>query len=133
MTNKEALQALLDGKKIRKPNWNKDHYLSYNVKTDTITDEDGNYREFHCNNTNWELYEEPLLTEGEKQFVSKIADAMDYPYECIGFMVIEGYIVVRANEEDRFAISLKDLAYKFEGLECSKEYSLEELGINGND
>ena len=143
MNNKEALQALLDGKKIRKPNWNKDHYLSYNVKTDTITDEDGNYREFHCNNTDWELYKESILDDEEKAYLSAVIKPFKkrviniekrkiYDFDGKSYYDIQ----IRINslyydlpEYLAFPIFAKD-SNMYKGMEDFKEYTLKELGLD---
>ena len=58
MTTKEAIQAMLDGKKVRRLNWPKSIYLYFDeneIKTQT---------EIVCSNIvmvpaeNWEIYEE---------------------------------------------------------------------------
>lgn len=137
MNNKEALQALLEGKKIRKPNWNKEHYLFYSVKTDTIVDEDGNYREFHCNQTDWELYKESIFDDEEKAYLKTLVSA--YDDELKEKLVIErlgntelviGYQpITNSNVIKLASIRLEWLIYQFFGLENMKYYSLKELRL----
>jgi hypothetical protein len=61
MNSREAVQALLDGKKVRYYKWDKSEYIEmYNVSTRLI-DEDGDphYWNLECYDcSGWELYEE---------------------------------------------------------------------------
>jgi hypothetical protein len=132
MTNKEALEALLDGKKIRKPLWGEGRYLCFDSDTDSLRNEDNSYCYFNFSRPNWEIYEEPLLTEGEKQFVSKIADAMRSDKTGISVKVND-YGILIENPNFSFYYDFGQLIYDFCGLERNREYSLEELGINGDD
>ena len=58
MTTKEAIQAMLDGKKVRKIDWNKECYVLFNGEM--FVDEEGeHFSEFTFYETTWEIYEEP--------------------------------------------------------------------------
>lgn len=56
LTTKEAMQALLDGKKLKRPSWGPDRFL--NLVDDKIVDQDNSG--WGCNlNVGYQLYEEP--------------------------------------------------------------------------
>lgn len=58
MNNREAIQALLEGKKIRVKNWSSSSYIYFCEKG--IIGENGRSEYFSFSNKNeWELYEEP--------------------------------------------------------------------------
>ena len=59
MNKREAIQAMLEGKKIRQNHWSKDYYISMNDcgtiynSASTMKDLNGMWRD------GWEVYEEP--------------------------------------------------------------------------
>ena len=58
MDTKSAIQAMLDGKKVRIIDWNKECYVLFNGKM--FVDEEGEpFSEFTSYGTTWEIYEEP--------------------------------------------------------------------------
>lgn len=58
MNTKEAIQAMLDGKKVRAIDWNKECYILFNG--DMFVDEEGeHFSEFTSYSSIWEIYEEP--------------------------------------------------------------------------
>ena len=58
MTTKEAVQAMLDGKKVRTIDWNKECYVLFNGEM--FIDEEGkHFSEFTFYGPTWEIYEEP--------------------------------------------------------------------------
>lgn len=58
MTTKEAIQAMLDGKKVRTIDWNKECYVLFNGKM--FVDVEGeHFLEFTSYSSDWEIYEEP--------------------------------------------------------------------------
>lgn len=58
MNTKEAIQAMLDGKKVREIDWNKECYILFNG--DMFVDEEGeHFSEFTSYSSIWEIYEEP--------------------------------------------------------------------------
>ena len=58
MTTKEAIQAMLDGKKVRTIDWNKECYILFNGEM--FIDEEGEpFLEFTSYSSIWEIYEEP--------------------------------------------------------------------------
>ena len=58
MTTKEALQAMLDGKKVRVIDWLKMEYIELSP-CGNYTDEDNEYYQISINDKEWEIYEEP--------------------------------------------------------------------------
>lgn len=141
MTNKEALQALLDGKKIRKTTWNKNYYIVYNVKTDIINDMDGNRCEFCCAHPNWELYEEPntILDDEEKAYLSavikpfknRIISITKKEVGCTNeYLLIIMPVICHPNVLEFFALpSFSKSSLMYKGMVENKEYTLKELGL----
>ena len=78
MTTKEAIQAMLDGKKVRAIGWLKTEYIELSPRGN-YTDEDHEYYQIGINDKEWEIYEEPKskktvtiekwLCKSEKGFV----------------------------------------------------------------
>ena len=58
MTTKEAIQATLDGKKVRVIDWLKTEYIELSP-CGNYTDEDNEYYQISINHKEWEIYEEP--------------------------------------------------------------------------
>lgn len=64
MSSKEAIEALMAGKKVRCTEWVKDAYVYYDQESLTVKDNNDNIQMFTCfneyfSNNQWELYEEP--------------------------------------------------------------------------
>ena len=57
MTTKEAIQAMLDGKKARGKNWLSNLYICFNG-TGFVNEQGAEYFEF-SQDDDWEIYEEP--------------------------------------------------------------------------
>lgn len=80
MTTKEAIQAMLDGKKVREIDWDKDFYILFNGGM--FVDEEGKlFSEFTLYSSGWEIYEEqkPVQTETIEKWL--------YKYEKTKFIV----------------------------------------------
>jgi hypothetical protein len=64
VNSREALLALLDGKKVRYYKWDKSEYIEMEKESTSLTDEKGdiqawNLECYDC--SGWELYEEPSV------------------------------------------------------------------------
>ena len=80
MNTREAIQAMLDGKKVRNLRWDKNEYIYFNG-TYFLSDTEQEYKAFkHVSIDKWEIYEEPkqnktvtmekwLTTNGYEYFV----------------------------------------------------------------
>lgn len=80
MNNTEAIQAMLDGKKVREIDWNKEFYILFNG--DMFVDEEGeHFSEFTSYSPGWEIYEEqnPVQTVTIEKWL--------YKYEKTKFIV----------------------------------------------
>ena len=88
MTTKEAIQAMLDGKKVRTIDWNKECYILFNGEM--FIDEEGEpFSEFTSYSPVWEIYEEPkqkqtvtiekwLITDGKRIDVISTSNIGEY-------------------------------------------------------
>ena len=88
MNTKEAIQAMLEGKKVRAIDWNKECYILFNG--DMFVDEEGeHFSEFTSYSSIWEIYEEPkpvqtvtiekwLLTDGTLIDAVETSDIVQY-------------------------------------------------------
>lgn len=75
MNTKEAIQAMLDGKKVREIDWNKECYILFNG--DMFVDEEGeHFSEFTSYSSIWEIYEEqkPVQTVTIEKWLFKDED-----------------------------------------------------------
>lgn len=142
MNNKEALQALLDGKKIRKKGWKKGEYIYFDTDNNRIRDNDYNRCEFCCEHPNWELYEEhkSILDDEEKAYLSAVIkpfkdrviniskasySSFTYGKKAFGITIIlKDYM----NTTTLPLFSQKSSMYK--GMETDKYYTLKELGLD---
>ena len=138
MTNKEALQALLDGKKIRQINWRKNIYIYFDSEKDRLSYNDGSivYSPF-TTDTEREEYKE-LLTDKEREYLKSLVSV--YSEEFKERLVIKRFgnselkVIHISNcsgaVNDVVSIQLFPLTCTFSGLENLEYYSLEELGLN---
>lgn len=149
MTNKEALEALLNGEKITTTHWLKNSnitkgdkadepkYIYFDFDKDKIVDEN---KKPVCFDTSsealvyeYKIYNEPLFTKAEKKFIREIGKAIDFPYMDIRLTVTECSLLINVGNRCCFGWSLNDLVYEFKGLERHKNYTWEELGVWGDD
>lgn len=138
MTNKEAMQALLDGKKIRQTNWQKNKYIYFDSEENSLLFNDGcfAYLPFTID-TEYEEYKE-LLTDKEREYLKSLVSA--YSEEFKKRLVIKRFgnselkVIHISNYSgainDMVSIQLFPITCTFSGLENLKYYSLEELGLN---
>lgn len=61
MTNKEAILAMINGKKVKKDTWHNGIYMFFDG--DCFRDNDGNAHTYFLSISNWEIYEEPKLKQ----------------------------------------------------------------------
>jgi hypothetical protein len=136
MKFEEALKYLREGKKIRRVAWDGYRYIYY--KDDYVHIESGKqldavYRiEYFLKNTDWELYEEPILGKEEKEYLSNVIKPFREKvvyiakiecllnYECVCIAIVD--------ETNIWFPSFKaNTMYK--GMEPDKKYTLKELGL----
>ena len=83
MTTKEAIQAMLDGKKVRDVKWVPEEYI-YISEGDIVCEKGTKLHSFNVANTDWEIYEEPKpkqIVVIEKWLCSVVEDSY-YVIEC---------------------------------------------------
>ena len=143
MTFEEALKALNEGKKIRKKWWYAGNYIWLD-KENTLKDKNGSKAyaslgfDFKTNNE-WEIYEEPVLDEKEKEYLSavikpfrerityiaKVEDDIHWFY-WIMIRVDIGFL----NDYYDFCLPpFKETSSMYKNMEVGKEYTLDELGL----
>lgn len=152
MTFYEALKALNEGKKIRKKWWYAGDYIWLD-KENTLKDKNGSKTyaslrfDFKTNNE-WEIYEEPILDEAEKKYLSDVLRPFKKSFSKIlisksnSFYICDDNKVKNDKECILFMLTNIDGCYKevfslprfakgtmYKGMEIDKDYSLEELGL----
>lgn len=137
MKFEEVLTALREGKKIRRTFWNPKHYIELKgihiYDNDTCKDYNFNRYDFTCDN--WEIYEKPLLTKEEKEFIKGVLQfendetikkiCFDYQPEIertLIFFETEGLVT------KYFYWTLRPS--DFQNVEICKHYTLKELGLD---
>ena len=143
MTFEEVLLALRKGKKIRRESWgNKQlyYYVDFNGEKDKLKSSFDIYREVELNYleltaTDWEIYQEPLLTDDEKEFIKGVLKFMNN--KKIELIKIEYdeliclYSLCFENEGNivkcRFCFNDRKL---FNNLKLNYYYTLKELGLD---
>lgn len=143
MKFEEVLPTLKEGKKIRRESWgNKQlyYYVDFNGEKDKLKSSSDIYREVELNYleltaTDWEIYEEPLLTEEEKKFIKNILDFInDETIEYIYLSYVEGMNAYILYFEDILPLArYKFISHKanlFKNLELNRYYTLKELGLD---
>lgn len=144
MTNKEALEALLKGKKITTQWWLDNNKIKTGVKSvmpkyiyfdfdkDGIVSETGRPLYLDTTGCEYVIYEDPLLSEDEKKFIWEVKNAMLFDETAIRVKLTDDTLLIQT-PKFCFSFTLKNLIYDFCGLELNKEYSLKELGIEDDD
>ena len=82
MTTKEAIQAMLDGKKVSRPSWRESDYFMFDGSC--FRDEESNLVMADFNGYDWEIYEEPK----PKQTVTIEKWLAESAFD--GYLIIEG-------------------------------------------
>ena len=136
MKFEEALKLLREGKKIRRSCWRNDIYLAltkdgatayvngepwiYGMSIETIL------------NTDWEVLEEPILDEKEKEYLSNIIkpfrDKVDYITKVRLLNKIE-YIDIEFKDDANICFPSFKANTMYKGMEPDKKYTLKELGL----
>ena len=101
MTTKEAIQAMIDGNRVRTIDWNKDCYVWFNGEM-FIDEEEEYFTEFTYYSSTWEIYEEPKPKKTvtiEKWLVKTAFN--------VGFKIIEAsvdYFESHFSDEDKIKL-----------------------------
>ena len=138
MTFEEALKYLREGKKIKKV----DEVFDFlPISLDTLN-EDG-YKLYTCDlNSGWEVVNEPLLTEEEKEYLKMIIKfhpkeiynvvvcfRKDYKLVYLQYEIENEYVGCKGDRPLDYDCYVTRKDY-FNNLKSDKEYTLEELGLN---
>ena len=137
MTIVEAVKALTEGKKIRRNDWEKDHYIT--LVDNQVVSQNGwssglCIDDFSANW--WEEYIESPLDDKEKEYLENVLkpfrDRVKYVDKLEAYWVDNGeFIFISLGDDIHEHISLpwfhKGSMYK--NMELGKEYSLKELGL----
>lgn len=141
MTIVEAVKALTEGKKIRRNDWEKDHYIT--LVDNQVVSQNGWSSGLCIDDFSadwWEEYKEDILDEKEKEYLSAVIkpfrDRVEYIKKTEAYNVDYGCgekisIELRDKDGIRDYLSLpwfaKDTMYK--GMGLGKRYVLKELGL----
>lgn len=140
MNQIEALQALVEGKRIRRKVWYKDCFLEFNDKGELVN-EDGFYDEQdslefsidlkrNLTDDDWELYTN-ILTEAEKEYLKYVLkpfkNEIEYIKKLDNKICRESIFVKMEHNCMCFPDFVNETYYK--GMEANKKYTLEELGL----
>lgn len=144
MNQIEALQALVENKKIRKKHWKKEHFLEFNSNRELVnesgfSDEEDSY-EFTVWVKNdltldeWELYID-ILTSEEKEYLEYVLkpfkDKIEYIKKLDNKICRESIFVKMEHNCMCFPDFVNETYYR--GMEVNKKYTLEELGLFGGE
>lgn len=149
MTFYEALKALNEGKKIRKKWWYKCDYIWLD-ENNTLKDKNGSKTyvslrfDFKTNNE-WEIYEETILDEEEKKYLSDVLRPFKKSFSKILISKSNSFYISKDNKDKErilFMLSNIDGCHEevfslpsfakgtmYNGMKIGKNYSLEELGL----
>lgn len=128
MNKKEAIQKMLDGKKVRLPRWARPDYIDYiEYKENGFTDNDSS--PFGMNTTDddgWEIYEEPLKEEAP-EYVDIEVEKGEYGLTCSVFNLCD--IIGRSIErhDTRYFATW----YVIEQVETSIPVMAKNCGVKG--
>lgn len=149
MTFYEALKALNEGKKIRKKWWYAGDYIWFD-KENTLKNKNGSETcvalEFDFRTKNeWEIYEEPILDEAEKKYLSDVLRPFKKSFSKILISKSNSFYVSKDKKDKErilFILTNIDGCYEevfslpsfakgtmYKGMKIDKDYSLEELGL----
>ena len=141
MTIAEAVKALTEGKKIRRNDWEKGHYIT--LIDNQVVSERGWVSGLCIDDFSadwWEEYKEPVLTDKEKEYLGavikpfrdriKYIKKIDIYLGCnkdaeyiFGDLGNEDYVV------DAFSLPYFPKGTMYKGMETDKKYTLKELGL----
>jgi hypothetical protein len=137
MTIVEAVKALTEGKKIRRNDWEKDHYIT--LEDNQVVSERGWVSglcidDFSANW--WEEYKEPVLDEKEKEYLENVLkpfkDRVKYVNKLETYWVDNGefiFISLGDNIHEHISLPCFPKGSMYKGMETGKKYTLEELGL----
>ena len=137
----EAVKALAEGKKIRRNDWEKGHYITliYNQ----VVSQNGWTSGLCIDDFSadwWEIYEEPILDDEEKKYLSAVIkpfrDRVKYIKKLeayCGCKDIGENIFIRLcgkdGLEEFFSLPWFPKGSMYKNMELGKEYSLKDLGL----
>ena len=137
----ETLQALKEGKKVRRKMWSKEQYI-YLAKDKVLVNQNDIEFELYCSEplkNAWELYEEPkpILDIEEKAYLEAVLrpfkDRITYIYKVFmgdcEYLVINFKSAIYNNCEGSFSLPYFKPKTMYKGMEFGKEYTLKELGL----
>lgn len=141
MTIVEAVKALTEGKKIRRNDWEKGHYIT--LEDNQVVSERGWVSglcidDFSANW--WEEYKEPVLDEKEKEYLSAVIrpfrDKVEYIKKVDMYLgcnkdaeYIFGELGNKDDVVDAFSLPYFPEGSMYKGMKTDKKYTLEELGL----
>ena len=141
MTIVEAVKALTEGKKIRRNDWEKGHYIT--LIDNQVVSQNGWSSGLCIEDFSadwWEEYKGPILDKAEKKYLSAVIKPFRERVvyirkvkvgECNQFISIK---VKRYDYDEEDSNEYIDLPYfrentMYVNMEAGKEYTLEELGL----
>ena len=141
MTIVEAVKALTEGKKIRRKDWEKGHYIT--LIDNQVVSQSGWSSGLYIGDFSadwWEEYKEPVLDEKEKEYLSTVIkpfrDRVIYIKKIdmyLGCNKYDEYILGElCNKDDvidTFALPYFPKGIMYKGMETNKKYTLDELGL----
>lgn len=140
MKFEEVLPALKEGKKIRRTFWSPSHYIELNgtLFYDNVTCKDYNFNRYDFTCDNWEIYQEPLLTDKEKEYLKNLVTPFkDIVISITKFMITGEYSTIQidtVNIIERNKYCIINLPYfktteHFLHMEIGKKYTLDDLDL----
>ena len=141
MTIVEAVKALAEGKKIRRNDWEKGHYIKL-IENQVVSQSGWSsglcIEDFSADC--WEEYKEPVLDEKEKEYLSAVIkpfrDRVIYIKKIDMYLgcnkdaeYIFGELDNENNVVDAFSLPYFPEGTMYKGMETDKKYTLEELGL----
>ena len=135
----EAIEALKAGKKVRLTRWRKGSWVEYDSEKRDIIDNEGRAQIIFLNatsiqNEEWEIYEESILDDKEKEYLSAVIKPFRNRTKGISKESYTAhkeceYILIALNNMEIFTLPLFAKGSMYKGMKVSKDYSMEELGL----
>ena len=141
MTIVEAVKALTEGKKIRRNDWEKGHYIT--LIDNQVVSERGWVSGLCIDDFSaewWEEYKEDILDEEEKKYLSAVIKPFRHRVKYI--KKIEAYCSRNDSGENIFVMFCDKYGFEdffslpwfpkgsmYKNMELGKQYTLEELGL----
>lgn len=140
MTIVEAIKALTEGKKIRRNDWEKGHYIT--LIDNQVVSQNGWSSGLCIDDFSadwWEEYKEPALTDKEKEYLSAVIkpfrDRITYIAKVEEDIHWFYWIMIRIdigflNDYYDFCLPpFEETSSMYKNKEVGKEYTLKELGL----